>query len=331
MICHSKRWLAALLAIAMLLTGTPAGLQAAETFVTIGGGDYSGVYYPVGLAIASMLNQRRQTVGLRATVEATKGTIFNVNALTAGHLEFGLVQADDQYHAVSGSDAWQVKGPQMDLRAVFSLYREVVTLVAAEDAGIRTLADLKGKRVSLGSPSPSQRRIVIETLQTVGINPEEDLVAVTTTASEAPALLKDRVIDAFFFVVGHPSDSIYAALSSERRARIIPVDGPEIDRLVAGNSYYSMERVPVQTYYAQAGDKAGDVATFGVLATLCTSAKVPDRIVYDLTKVVFENLDEFKEKHPSLADLSREGMLKGFAAPLHPGARQYFQDAGLME
>lgn len=331
MSCRSNRWKAALCVIVTLLAVSPSRLQGAETFVTIGGGDYSGVYYPVGLAMATMLNDRRHDYRIRATVEATKGTVFNVNALMAGQLEFGLVQADDQYHAVRGGDAWQAKGPQTDLRAVFSLYREVVTLVAAEDAGIRTLADLKGKRVSLGSPSPSQRRIVIETLEAVGIDPEEDLVAITTTASEAPALLKDRVIDAFFFVVGHPSDSIRTALSSERRARIIPVDGPEIDRLVAGNSYYSMERVPVQAYYAQAGDKAGDVATFGVLATLCTSAKVPDRIVYDLTKVVFENLDEFRQKHPSLAALTREGMLKGLAAPLHPGAIQYFRDAGRME
>jgi hypothetical protein len=281
--------------------------------------------------MATMLNDRRHDCRIRATVEATKGTVFNVNALMAGHLEFGLVQADDQYHAVRGVDAWQAKGPQIDLRAVFSLYREVVTLVAAEDAGIRTLADLKGKRVSLGSPSPSQRRIVIETLHAVGIDPEEDLVAITTTASEAPALLKDRVIDAFFFVVGHPSESVRQALAGERKARIVPIDGPEVDGLIDRNSYYGKERLSVRTLYPEMPDSQGEVPTFGVLATLCSSARVPDRVVYILTKVVFENLDELRQQHPALASLTKQGMLEGFSAPLHPGALQYFRDAGLVK
>jgi len=314
-----------------LLAIAPSQPLAGETFVTIGSGDYAGVYFPTGLAMATMLNKRRQEYAIRATVESTKGTIFNVNALMAGQLEFGLVQADNQYHALNGMAAWETKGPQQELRAVFSLYRETVTLVAAEDAGIRTLADLKGKRVSLGSPSPSQRRIVIDALQAVGLDPDSDLIPVTTTASEAPALLKDHVIDAFFFVVGHPSESVRLALSGERKARIVPVAGPAIDRLVAKYSYYSKEQLHVQNLYPGTGDPNGDVATFGVLATLCTSAKVPDQVVYDLTKVVFENLAELRQQHPALSGLTREEMLKGLSAPLHPGAEKYFREAGLLQ
>ena len=330
MMHRPKSWLAALLAVVTLLTATPSGLQAAETFVTIGGGDYAGVYYPTGLAMATMLNQRRQDYAIRATVEATKGTIFNVNALLAGQLEFGLAQADNQYYAINGLAAWEGKGAQQDLRAVLSLYREIVTLVAAEDAGISTLADLKGKRVSLGSPSPSQRRIVIDTLRAVGIDPDRDLVAITTTASEAPALLGDRVIDAYFLVVGHPSESIRQALSGARKARIVPVAGPEIDRLVAGHSYYSKEALTVQALYPGAGAAAGEVPTFGILATLCTSAKISEELVYNVTRVVFENLDELRQQHPALSGLTRKGMLEGLSAPLHPGALRYYREAGLL-
>ncbi len=312
-----------------LLAGVPPELQAEETFVTIGGGDYTGVYFPTGLAMATLLNNRRHDYGIRATVEATKGTIFNINALMAGQLEFGLAQADNQYYAVNGMAAWETKGPQRELRAVCSLYRETVTLVAAEDAGIVSLADLKGKRVSLGSPSPSQRRIVIDTLQAVGLDPARDLIQVTTTASEAPALLEDHLIDAFFFVVGHPSESIRLALAGERKARMVPVSGPDIDRLVAKHSYYSTGLLHVQSLYPGTGAPDGEVATFGVLATLCTSAKIPDQVVYTLTKVIFENLAELRQQHPALSGLAREEMLKGLSAPLHAGALQYYREVGL--
>jgi len=325
----SAIWIICLLASLPAILG-PRDLQAKEVFITIGGGDMSGVYFPAGLAIAKMLNSKRNEYGIRATVEATAGSTFNLDAILAGYLDFGLTQSDKQYQAVHGLAEWEEKGPQQELRAVFSLYHESVTLVAAADSGIHSITDLKGKRVSTGNPGSSQHQIVMQTLEAAGIDPRRDITTTRVMASNAPILLQDDVIDAFFFTVGHPSDIIRKALSGEHKTRIIPITGPGIDRLIASKPYYQRVTIPVKRLYPDAED-AKDVPTLGVIATLCTSARVPAEVVYTLTREVFENLDWFHRQHPAFFDLSREGMLKGLGAPLHPGARKYYKEIGLIE
>jgi TRAP transporter TAXI family solute receptor len=314
----------------MLLNAGPCELQAEEVFITIGGGDFTGVYFPTGLAIADMINNRRHDYGMRATVEATMGSTFNVNAILAGHLDFGLAQSDIHYHAVTGLANWAKKGPQKELRAVFSLHNEPLTLVAAVDAGIEGIADLRGKRVSLGNPGFTQRRIVLDALASAGLDSESDIVPLTVFASEAPTQLQDNRIDAYFFTVGHPSETIRTALSTERKARIIPIFGPEIDKLVADNSYYIKSQIEMRQLYPDLEGQPDNVNTFGVVATLCTSSRIPEEVVYAVTKLVFENLDELRERQPALVGLTKKGMLKGLSAPLHPGALKYYRQAGLM-
>jgi TRAP transporter TAXI family solute receptor len=306
----------------------PADLRAEEVFITIGSGDLTGVYYPTGLIIARMINAKRDVYGIRATVEATNGATFNLNALSAGYLEFGLTQSDTLYQAVHGLAAWEDKGPQKDLRSVFSLHHEPVTLVAAVDAGITTLADLKGKRISLGNPGVSRHRTVMNVLDAVGLDPKRDLTQFDVMASDAPALLQDNRIDAYFFTVGHPSETVQRALSIERKVRIIPISGPGIDRLVAEKSYYIQSTIPVTRLYPWVDDQP-DVPTMGVLAALCTFSRISADVVYVLTKEIFENLEMFRLQHPAFYDLTKEGMLKGLSAPLHPGALRYYQETGL--
>ena len=322
-------WGACLLAT-LLWAASPGDLQAEEVFITIGGGDISGVYFPAGLAMAKMLNDKRNEYGIRATVEATPGATFNLNAIMAGYLDFGLVQSDKQYQAVHGVAEWAEKGPQEGLRAVFSLHHEAVTLVAAENSGIAVIADLKGKRVSTGNPGLGQHRIVMEALEAAGLDPNRDITALRFMGSNAPSLLQDDVIDAFFFTVGHPSDIIRKALSGDRKVRIIPISGAGIDRLIASKPYYLRTVIPVHRLYPEAND-VREVPTLGVIATLCTSAKVPSDVVYALTREVFENLDVFRRQHPAFFDLSPEGMLEGLSAPLHPGALKYFKEVGLIK
>lgn len=321
-------WIGLLLAILVFIT-CPAGLQAQQVFITIGGGDFSGVYFPTGLAIAKLLNSKREIYGIRATVEATSGTTFNLNAIMAGYLEFGLAQSDAQYRAFNGLAEWAKKGPQKELRAVFSLHHETVTLVGAVDAGIRTIADLKGKVVSTGNPGSSQHRIVMDALKAAGLDPKRDFTPFRVMASEVPALLQDSRIDGFFFTVGHPSEVIQRALSGNRKARIIPISGPAIDKLIADNSFYIKSSIPVKRLYPGVGDQA-DVATLGVIATLCTSAKMPEDVVYALTKEVFENLEALRWQNPAFYHLTKQGMLDGLSAPLHPGALRYFKETGMI-
>ena len=301
--------------------------RATTTFVTIGTGGVTGVYYPAGGALARIVNQKRDQYGIRVKVESTAGSVFNVNAIMAGDLEFGLVQSDRQYQAINGLAEWEQKGKQQDLRAVFSIHRESVTLVAAVDAGIAKIEDLKGKRVNIGNPGSGQRQNAIDALSAAGIDYNTDLVAESVNAAEAPGLLQEGQIDAFFYTVGHPNGAIKEATAGARKVRFVPVTGPGIDKLVAGSPYYAKATIPVGRYPEVQND--ADVETFGVKATFVTSAKVADDVVYAFAKEVFDNFEQFKKFHPANAVLTKVSMLEGQSAQIHPGAMKYYKEAGL--
>lgn len=294
-------------------------------FVTIGTGGMTGVYYPTGQALAKMVNKKHKQYNLRCTAESTGGSVFNINAVLAGDLEFGIAQSDRQYQAVHGLAEWKDKGPQADLRAVFSIHPESVTLVAADDAGITTIQDLHGKRINIGSAGSGQRQNAIDALTNAGIDYKTDLHAESVKAAEAPGLLQDDRIDAFFYTVGHPSGAIKEATAGRRKVHFVPLTN--LAKLLKEHPYYTAATIAVKNY-PQATNKT-DVPTFGVRATLVTSANTPDDIVHAVTAEVFENLDEFKALHAAYADLARQNMLEGLTAPIHPGAMKYYKQAGL--
>ena len=326
-----KRFLLAVMSLCLVL-GLMLGLTSAQataktTFVTIGTGGITGVYYPTGGAIAKMVNDKRDQYGIRATVESTGGSVFNVNAVMSGDLEFGIVQSDRQYQAVNGLAEWKDKGPQKDLRAVFSIHPESVTLVASDASGIKTIKDLKGKRVNIGNPGSGQRQNSIDALTEAGLNYETDLQAEGVKAAEAPGLLQDGRIDAFFYTVGHPSGAIKEATAGATKVHFVPIEVS--DEFLTKFPYYARAVVPKSLY--EGATNEGDTPTFGVKATFVTSAKVPDEIVYAITKEVFDNLDTFKKLHPAYAFLTKESMLEGLSAPIHPGALKYYKEAGLIK
>jgi TRAP transporter TAXI family solute receptor len=301
--------------------------RVTTTFVTIGSGGVTGVYYPTGGAIARIVNQKRDQYGIRMTVESTAGSVFNVNAVLAGDLEYGLAQSDRQYQAINGLAEWKPKGKQEDLRAVFTIHPESVTLVAAVDAGIVKIEDLKGKRVNIGNLGSGYRQNSIDALTAVGIDYTTDLVAESVNAAEAPRLLQEGQIDAFFYTVGHPCGAIKEATAGVRKVRLVPVTGPGIDKLIAGSPYYAKATIPIGLY--PGAQNNSDVETFGVKATLVTSAKVADDVVYAVTKEIFDNFDQFKKLHVAFAMLTRADMLEGQFAQIHPGAMKYYKEAGL--
>ncbi len=303
------------------------GQSLAKTqFVTIGTGGITGVYYPTGGAIANMVNKKKEVYGIRATIESTGGSVFNVNAVMNGDLEFGIVQSDRQFQAINGLAEWKEKGPQKDLRAVFSIHPESVTLVAAVDAGIQGIKDLKSKRVNIGNPGSGQRQNAIDALETAGIDYKKDLKVEGIKASEASSLLQDGRIDAFFYTIGHPAGAIKEATSGARKVRFASIT--DMDKLFAKYPYYAKSVIPVKLY--PGADNDADVPTFGVKATLVTSAKVSDDIVYAITKEVFDNFDQFKTQHPAFSTLTKQSMLDGLSAPIHPGALKYFREVGLL-
>lgn len=306
---------------------TQVQAQAEARNIEIGAGSVTGDDYATAAAIAEIVNRKRPVYNLNCSVEATGGSVFNVNALMAGDLEFGLVQSDRQYRAVKGLAEWHRKGPQTDLRAVFGLHPQSLTLVAAVDAHIMSISDLKGKRVDIGNTACGQRRNAIDALKNAGIDYESDLHVEMVKGAQAPELLQEARIDAFICTVAHPSDAIREAVSGTRKIALIPITG--ISTLLAKHPYYTRSYVPVSMYPGVANQS--DVPTFGLRATLVTSVKVPDAVVYAMVKAVLENFDEFKNLRPALAVLTRHAMLEGLAAPLHPGAVKYFKEVGLLK
>jgi TRAP transporter TAXI family solute receptor len=294
--------------------------------VTIGTGPITGLYLPSGELIARTVNNDVKIHGIHTKAESTKGSVLNINAIMAGTLEFGIAQSDRVYEAFSGLGQWERKGSQKDLRALFSLHSESVVVVAADEAGIKTIQDLRGKRVDIGEPGLGSRQNAIHALENAGIDYTKDLTAKGYRAAEVAGVLREGGIDAFFYTVGHPNITVLNATTSRRRVHFVPITG--VDRLLMKYPYYVKAVVPIK-FYPQATNKS-EVETFAVKATVVSSAKVPDRVVYTITKEVFEQIESYRTLHPAFEELTREKMLECLAAPVHPGAEKYYDEVGLV-
>ncbi|MFN3132106.1 TAXI family TRAP transporter solute-binding subunit [Roseibium sp.] len=300
------------------------GAAAAEEFITIGTGGVTGVYYPTGGAICRLVNRDRKDHGIRCSVESTGGSVYNINTIREGELEFGVAQSDWQFHAFNGTSKFEDKGPFEELRAVFSVHPEPFTVVARADSGIKTFDDLKGKRVNIGNPGSGQRGTMEVLMEAKGWTADDFALATELKAAEQSAALCDNQIDAMVYTVGHPSGSIQEATTACDSV-LVTVGGDAVDKLVADNSYYRTATIPGGMYR---GNDA-DTGTFGVGATFVTSSNVSEDTVYTLVKSVFENFDAFKKLHPAFANLKPEEMAQdGLSAPLHPGAAKYYKEKG---
>jgi uncharacterized protein len=312
------------LSAALLFSG---GAMAQQNFVTIGTGGVTGVYYAAGGAICRLLNKDRKTHGIRCSVESTGGSAFNVNTIKEGELDFGMAQSDVQYNAMKGEESFKDGGAHADLRAVFSIHPEPFTVLAHPDAKITKFEDFKGKRFNVGNPGSGTRASMERLLGAMGWTLADFSLASELKADEHGPALCDGKIDGFFYGVGHPSANIQDPTTT-CAAKLVPLTGEAVDKLVADNPYYAKATIPGGLY----NNNPDDVETFGVLATLVTSANVPEESVYQLTKAVFENFDEFKSLHPAFANLDPEKMVAdGNSAPLHPGAEKYYKEKGWLK
>jgi uncharacterized protein len=311
---------------ASLLAADLASAQE-QQFITIGTGGVTGVYYPAGGAICRLVNTGRKEHGIRCSVESTGGSVYNINTIRQGELDFGVVQSDVQYNALEGQgQEFEGQGPFEGLRAVFALHPEPFTVVARADSGIEGFDDLKGKRVNIGNPGSGQRSTMEVLMDAKGWTMDDFALASELKSAEQSQALSDNNVDAIVFTVGHPNGSIQEATTTTD-AKLVPVTGAEVDQLVEKNPYYTKATIPGGMYRGT----PDDVETFGVRATFVTSAEVPEEVVYEVTKAVFENFEDFKQLHPAFASLEKEEIVTGgLSAPMHPGAEKYFKEAGLM-
>ncbi len=311
--------------LGLLATGTASAQE--QRFVSVGTGGVTGVYYPVGGAICRLMNQNRRETGIRCSVESTGGSVFNVNAIKGGDLEFGVVQSDVQYNANKGEANFADGGAHDKLRSVFSLHAEPLTLVARKEAGIASFDDLKGKRVNIGNPGSGQRALMDLLIAEKGWTNSDFAVAAELAPAEQSSALCDNNIDAFAYTVGHPAGAIQEATTTCDSV-IVAVEGEAVDKLVADNPYYFKATIPGGMYRGT----DNDVNTFGVGATVVTSADVPDDVVAAFVDAVFKDFDAFKALHPALANLTPESMVnQGNSAPMHPGAEAYYKEKGWLK
>jgi len=313
-----------LTAAALLMGASVAAAQ--ETFVTIGTGGQTGVYYQVGGAVCRLVNRNTGDHGIKCT-HTTGGSVDNINGIRNGDLDFGVAQSDWQYHAYNGTapDTFP-QGKFEELRAVFSVHPEPFTVVARADSGIKTFEDLKGKRVNVGNPGSGQRATMEVVMEKMGWTMGDFALASELKSAEQSAALCDGKIDAFVFTVGHPAGSIEEAATT-CDVVFASVQNDTIDELVNNNPYYAYATIPAGMY---PGLEA-DVTVFGVGATFVSSTATSEETVYQVVKAVFDNFDRFRRLHPAFANLQKEQMItNNISAPLHDGAVKYYKEAGLM-
>ena len=309
-------------------TALAAGAAHAQDqqFFSIGTGGVTGVYYPTGGAICRLVNKGRKEHGLRCSAESTGGSVYNVNTVLAGDLEFGVAQSDVQYNAYNGKEQFGDAGPAEKLRAVFSVHPEPFTVLARPSAGIESFKDLEGKRVNVGNPGSGLRATTEIVMAAEGMTMDDFAVASELKGSEMAQALCDDKIDVMTYTVGHPAAVITEATTT-CDVQFVDITGPEIDKLVEENSFYRKATVPAGMYKGLDEDNQ----TFGVGATFVTSTDVDDETVYTVVKAVFDNFDDFKKLHPAFANLQEEEMISdGLSAPLHPGAERYYKERGWM-
>ncbi|PNU20451.1 C4-dicarboxylate ABC transporter substrate-binding protein [Geothermobacter hydrogeniphilus] len=318
--------LAFLLGILMLV-GTGFAQQSGKPFVTIGTGGITGVYYAAGHAIAKVFRRNAKNPPFRLDAEAGKGSVENINKVLAGDWAFGIAQADMLYKEEHGTGPWQGT-PHDDLRAVAALYPEAVTLVTAADAEIRTIADLKGKTVSIGAPGSADLGNVRKILALHGIDPKTDLKLVKLPPIDASRELQKGFLDAYFYTVGHPNLSVREATFGSRKIRLIGIDPAITAAAVQKIPYLIQTRIPIGFYPAL--ENRDPVSTLGVKAVFFTSKETPDETVAAVLQTLLDDFGRFQRQHPAFAGLTPKMLTQGVILPLHPAAERIYRKEGLL-
>lgn len=311
-----------LLLFALVMAGQVTAADAKRKYITIGTGGVTGLYFPAGGAICRLINRHKNEHGIQCSVESTGGSVYNLNALATGEIDFGISQSDLIYQAYKGDKCMKGICPNKKLRTVVAFYTEPLTIVARQDAKVKQFKELKGKRINIGAPGSGQRATVLNLInemgwsfrtfkQISGLNPVEQATA-----------LCDNKLDAIIYSVGHPNGSIQEA-SSLCKTNLVTVSGPEIETFLNKNSYYIPATIPGKLYKGT----PDDIHTFGVKVALLTSADTPKKVVKKLVESLYNNFDSFKRIHPIFSGLTREAIFtEGIVAPLHAGVTEFLEE-----
>ncbi|MCO4792585.1 MAG: TAXI family TRAP transporter solute-binding subunit [Bacteriovoracaceae bacterium] len=308
----------------IVLVGCSSYRIGFDKTLKIGTASFSGAYYPTGGALSKLINDHSSEDFSK--VISTGGSADNINRLLKGKIHIALAQADRHYEAYYGMGEWKGKKPAKKLRSLFSLYPQTINLIAARVSGIKTIKDLKGRRVNLGNPGSGGRANAKDVLKAARVKLSE-ISSHDYTISIASKKFLEGKLDAFFYTIGHPSLVISEASNVQGGASVIPIT--DVDTFLIKYPYYQSTLVPMKRYPSMLNSKER-VDSIGIQTTLLTTEDVPEGIIYKVVKIIFENMEEFKSQHAVLRDLDPKEMLQGLTAPLHPGAERYFRESGLL-
>jgi TRAP transporter TAXI family solute receptor len=328
-----KRIFTTLAAVVIAVGVATTANAAKKVFIAIGTGGPTGVYFATGNAICRLVHKtaaegrkKGRKHGIRCSAPSTGGSNYNIGQIKADELDFGVAQSDWQYHAYNGSGGpWKGKAFKK-LRSVFSVHPEPIQIIVGKNSGISGWDGLKGKKVNIGNPGSGQRGTMELLMKQAGWTKSSFKLAAELTSTEQSKALCDGKIDAYVYTVGVPNAGVSIATDG-CGARIVNFKNAIARKnVVASKPYYAWATIPRGTYKTT----KSDVTTWGVKATFVTSSDTPDNVVYEVTRAVFENIDDFRKLHPAFANLDPKKMVSDAnSAPIHPGAMRYFKEKGL--
>lgn len=308
-----------------LLIGILSTQLFSSEFITIGTGSVTGIYYTTGGAICRLVNKYKNDSSIKCSIESTEGSLYNLNAVNNKDLDFSIVQSDILYQASNNKNHFK-NSSYSKVKSIMAIYPELLTLVTKKDANINNLMDIKGKRINLGNSGSGNETTALTLFNEIGLNKSDLKEAASYSASEMSEALKDNKIDGYFYMVGHPTSTIKDT-SSTVSIKIIPIENEITNSLIKKYPYFAKANIPAGIYKGQ----NDEIPTFGVKAVLVVNENVNDKIVYAVVKAILENFDEFKKLHPAYSNITKESLFEGLSAPLHEGAKKYYEEIGLLK
>ena len=302
----------------------PAG-DAAPVTMVVGSGEVGGYYYPIAGAVCRMVNRERTRHGLRCMVEPSQGSAANIAALRLGDLGAAMVQSRAAHEAFKGTGSYKKETPFAELRSLMALHGETIVVLTRKNSRIRSLAELKGKRVHIGRPDTFQRAMADLALGAGGLQRADLGAALELEPNQLNKMLCDGQVDAAVLTVVHPAREVQRAAAS-CGAALLDLGGPAVEQAAERQPWLYAARIPKGTYDGM----KEEITTLGLVALLVTTDKLPEPAAYEAVKAIVEGLEPFTGMHPALSLVRKEQLPKAAAAvPLHDGALRFFREAGL--
>jgi uncharacterized protein len=316
-----KRVLAILVIGMFILGSAPAVLAQQSVKMVMATGGTAGTYYPFGGAIAKIWNEK--IPGMNVTVQTTGGSVENVRLVNKKEAELAIAQSDTLDFAYNGKESFKEK--LTNVKAIAVLFPEIMQIVVRGDGPINSFMDLKGKKIGVGAPGSGTEAAFRQLMEIHGLK-KEDIKAQYLSFVESAEQFKDKHIDAFIVLAGIPTAAIMD-ISVQRDIRILPIADDMIAKLIQKNPFMTPARLPVNTYK----NLSKEVNTFAVMAAMVVNQEIKEDIVYNLTRVLFENQSILAMSHAKGKELNLQTAVKGVSIPFHPGAVKYYKEKGAMK